>query len=119
MVVRKFTCIECPKGCRLIVDVEDGKVARVTGNECPKGEQYAISEIENPVRTLTSTVLGQGLDLKMIPVRTNKPIPKSRIFEAMDEIKKIKVKKPLNAGDIIVKNFLGLDVDLIATRKAE
>ncbi len=114
-----LTCIECPKGCRLIVDVEDGKMSKVTGNECPKGEEYAISEIENPVRTLTSTILGHGLDLKMIPVRTDKPIPKSRIFEAMNEIKKINVKKPLNRGDVIVKNFLGLDVDLIATRKAE
>ncbi len=118
-MVKKLTCIECPKECRLIVDVEDGKMVKVTGNECPRGEKYAISEIANPVRTLASTILGQGLDLKMIPVRTDKPIPKSRIFEAMNEIKKIKLKKPLNTGDIIVKNFLGLDVNLIATRKAE
>ena len=117
MAVRKLTCIECPKGCRLTVDVENGKVIKAAGSECPKGENYAIFEIENPSRILTSTVLGPGLSLKMIPVRTDNPIPKSRIFEAMKEIKKIKVKRPLNAGDIIVKDFLSLGVNLIATRK--
>ena len=117
MMIKKLTCIECPKGCRLSVDIENGRVVKVAGNECPKGEKYAISEVENPTRILTSTVLGKGLELKMIPVRTDNSIPKSRIFEAMQEVKKIKVQKTLNAGDIIVKNFLGLDVNLISTRK--
>ena len=119
MISKKLTCIECPEGCRLSVDVENSKVIKVSGNICPKGETYAALEIENPVRILTSTVLCQDLSLKMLSVRTDKPIPKSRIFEAMKEIKKIKVKRPLNAGDIIIKNFLGLGVNLIATRKAE
>jgi len=118
-MTKKLTCIECPKGCKLTVDVQDGKVVKVTGNECPKGEKYAISEIENPARILASSVLGWGLRLKMIPVRTDKPIPKSRIFDAMGEVKKIRVTAPLKSGDVIVKDFLGLGVNLIATRKAE
>jgi CxxC motif-containing protein len=119
MMTKKFTCIECPKGCRLTVDVENNKVIKVSGNECPKGEKYAISEIENPVRILTSAVLCRDMNLKMVSVRTDRPIPKSRMFEAMSEIKKIRAAKPLKAGDIIVKNFLGLDVNLVSTRKAE
>jgi CxxC motif-containing protein len=119
MMTKKFTCIECPKGCRLSVDVEDNKVIKVSGNECPKGEKYAASETGNPVRILTSAVLCLGLSLKMVSVRTDKPIPKSGIFEAMNEIKKIRVTRPLKAGDIIVKNFLGLNVNLISTRKVE
>lgn len=119
MMIKKITCIECPIGCRLTVDVENSKVIKVTGNECPKGEVYAVSEIENPVRILTSAVLCRGLSLKMLPVRTDKPMPKSMTFEAMREIKKIKVKRPLNTGGIIVKNFLGLGVNLIAARRAE
>ena len=115
-MIRKLTCIECPVGCRLSVDVENSKVVKVSANKCPKAEQYAISEVENPARVLTSAVMGQGLGLKMIPVKTDKPIPKSRIFEAMAEIKKIKVDRPLNAGDQVVKNFLRSGVNLIATR---
>ena len=116
MANKKLTCIECPKSCSLSVDVENCRVVKMTGNECPEGEQYAIAEIENPVRVLTSTVLAEGLPLKMVPVRTDRPIPKPKILEAMAEIKRIRIKKPLKIGDIIAKNFLGLGVDLISTR---
>ncbi len=119
MMTKKLTCIECPEGCKLTVDIENFKMIKIARNKCPKGEAYATHEIENPARILTSSVLSQGLGLKMIPVRTDKPISKSRIFDAMNEAKKIRVTMPLKSGDIIVKNFLGLGVNLIATRKAE
>ncbi|MFH1678201.1 MAG: DUF1667 domain-containing protein [Candidatus Omnitrophota bacterium] len=113
---RKITCIDCPKGCTLSVEIEQGAVSEVSGNECPKGRDYAVTEIERPVRILTSTVMTQGLSLKMLPVKTDRHIPKGALFDAMREIKKIKVSKPLNTGDVIVENFLGLGVNLIATR---
>lgn len=116
-MVKKITCIECPKGCTLVVGIENCRVVKVSGNECPKGERYAISEIENPVRVLTSAVLTDGLPIKMLPVRTDKPIPKDKMELAMSNIKKIKVDKPVAAGDILVKDFMGLGVDLIATRR--
>lgn len=118
-MIKKITCIECPESCALSVDIENCRVVKIIGNKCPKGEKYIVAEIENPARILTSTVLASGLGLKMVPVRTDKPIPKSRIFEAMQEIKKISMDKPLNAGSIIVKDFLGLGVNLIATRGSE
>ena len=114
---KKLTCIECPKGGVLSVDTKGPRVIKVSGANCPKGEKYAIAEIENPVRVLTSTVLAEGLPLKMIPVRTDLPIPKAYIPEAMEEIKKIKIKRPLSAGDIIARNLLGLKANLIATRE--
>ena len=113
---KKITCIECPTGCALSVDVENCKVVRVSGGKCPKAEKYAISEIENPVRILTSTVLAEGLSLKMIPVRTDRPLPKKDILRAAEEIKKITVNKPTRAGDLIARNFLHPGINLIATR---
>ena len=115
-MIKKLTCIECPKGCGLEVDIENCRVVKVSGNECPKGEKYAIAEIENPVRILTTTVLSEGLSLKMVPVRTSAPIPKTRLLEAMEEIRQLKVSKPHQPGDVIINNFLGLGVNLIATR---
>lgn len=117
-MIKNITCIECPVGCALEVDIENCRVVKVSGNKCPKGEPYATSEVENPLRILTSVVLSQNLPLKMIPVRTDKPIPKSRILEAMAEIKKIRVDRPLRVGETIAANFLGLGVNLIATRDA-
>jgi CxxC motif-containing protein len=115
-MIKTITCIECPVGCALSVDIENCRVIKVSGNKCPKGEPYAASEVENPLRILTSAVLSRNLPLKMVPVRTDKPIPKSRIMEAMAEVKKIKVNKSLKVGETVAANFLGLDVNLIATR---
>ena len=119
MTIKKMTCIECPKGCSLKVEIESGRVVNVTGNSCPKGAKYAVSEVENPVRILTSSVLAEGLGIKMIPVRTDKPVPKSRLQEAMFEIKKIRVDRPVPCGGLIKKDLLGLGIDLIATRDAK
>jgi CxxC motif-containing protein len=115
-MTKKIRCIECPKGCSLSVDIENGKVVSITGYECPKGKKHAISEIENPVRILTSTVLSQGLELKMIPVRTDRPIPKAALKKAMKEIKQIRINQPVRVGTVIVENFLNLGINLIATR---
>ena len=117
-MIKKLTCIECPRSCDLNIDIENCRIVKVEGGKCPKGEEYAKTEIENPQRILTGTVLAQGLALKMIPVRTDKPIPKAKITEAAVEIKKIKINRPVHAGDIIAPDFLGLGVNLTATRDA-
>ncbi|MFA6216473.1 MAG: DUF1667 domain-containing protein [Candidatus Omnitrophota bacterium] len=114
---KKLTCIECPKGCSLLVEIEQGRVKRVNGNRCLKGEKYACVEIEHPMRVLTSTVVAGGLSIKMVPIKTDRPIPKTKIKEAAWAIKKIKITKPLKTGDIICKNFLGLGVNIISCRE--
>jgi CxxC motif-containing protein len=113
--MKKMVCIECPQGCVLTVDT-DTKPIGITGNKCPKGIKYAIFEIESPERLLTSSVLTEGLVLKMVPVRTDKPIPKKDLFRAMEEIKKIRLKKTVTVGDIVIKDLLGLGINLVATR---
>lgn len=115
-MIKNLACIECPKSCALSVDIENCRVIKVSGSKCPKGEEYAVSEIENPARILTATVLAQGLSLKMVPVRTNKTIPKDRIMEAACLIRKIKIDRPVRIGDVLVKNLLGLGVNLVVTR---
>ena len=115
---KKIICVECPKGCVLSIDLQNDEVKDIIGNECPKGQDYAVSEIKNPMRILTTSVLTQGLLLKMVPVRTDKPIPKNKLSVAINEVKKIRLCNPVTSGDVIVKNFLGLDVNLIATRNS-
>lgn len=115
-MIKKITCIECPKSCSLSLDIENCHVVKVSGNRCPKGEAYAKTEIENPMRILTATILAQGLSLKMVPVKTDKAIPKTKILAAADELKKIRITKPCAVGDIIRENFCGIGVNLIVTR---
>ncbi|MCX5677701.1 MAG: DUF1667 domain-containing protein [Candidatus Omnitrophica bacterium] len=117
-MTKNMICIECPKGCSLSVDIEDKKIVKVRGARCPKGILYAASEIENPTRIFTTTVLAEGLSLKLVPVRTNKPISKKDLYRAMEEVRKVKIIKPTKAGDTIIENFLVSGVSLIATREA-
>lgn len=116
-MIKKITCIDCPKGCLLTVSVKDGYVIKVDGNKCPRGLDYAKHEIETPMRVLTTTVLAEGLEVKMIPVRTSLAIPKGKIFQALEEIKKIIVRRPVRVGEVIVWNLLETKADLISTRE--
>ena len=112
-----MTCTECPQGCRLETEAEGSVVISVTGQKCKRGGLYARQEIQAPLRTLTTSVLTRGLELKMLPVRTSGPIPREKLFEAMDAVKRLVVTSPVKAGDVVVPGFLGLGVDLVACRE--
>ncbi len=116
-MIKRMICIECPKGCALSVDIENCEVKSVDGAKCPKGTAYAIAESRNPSRILTATVLAEGLSLKLVSVRTDRPIPKKDLFRAMEEIQKMRIAAPVRCGDVIVGDFLGLGVKLLATRE--
>jgi len=114
---KRLICISCPTGCALDLEIENGQLIKVTGNKCPKGEAYAKQEIENPMRVLATLVLAKGLELKIVPVRTSGPIPKTKIFDAIHASRSFLLEKPVKAGDVLISNLLGLGVDLIATRE--
>ena len=114
-----LTCVVCPAGCRMTAELdENGKVVSITGNTCPRGKTYGESEITNPVRTLTSIVKIEGAKnhTVMLPVKTSKPIPKGTLFEAMDKIRRITVKAPVEMGDVLEKDFIAEGTDLIACK---
>ncbi len=115
-MLKKLICIECPVSCELLIELSDGKVIKIEGHKCDKGQEYAKSEIENPQRIITSTVLAEKLSLKMVPIRSDKPIPKDKVLPAIEAIKEIRIKEPVALGQVIRENFLNLGVNLIATR---
>lgn len=110
---RNLTCIVCPIGCQLSVTLENGVVTEVTGNTCPRGKQYAINECTNPVRTVTTTA--RTADGGVIPVKTDRPIPKELMFECMKEIDRSVVTLPAQIGDIVIENLLGIGANVIVT----
>ena len=91
----------------------------VTGNTCPRGKEYAISELTNPVRSITSSVRVRNRDDLLVSVKTSGQIPKGKIFEVMEEINKIAVDAPTRIGDIAKKNILGLGVDILITKNID
>lgn len=109
---RRLTCIECPIGCEIDVELENEKVVSLTGNCCPRGKVYAEAEVVCPKRVVTSTVRAENGE--MIPVKTDRPVRKDTIFEVMKKINAITCKMPVALGDILVENICD-DANLIVT----
>ena len=118
-MLREMTCIVCPNGCDLEIQVEDGKVLSVKGALCRRGEAYAEQEITDPRRNIATSVLVDGGELPLASVRLTAPIPKARIFDAMGEIRKVKLTAPVEAGTKVIGNLLGLGVDVIVTKDVD
>ena len=95
-------CITCPKGCRLSVDEENGY--KVTGNGCPRGEIYGKNELQHPVRVITSTVRIEDAAVPRLPVKTDKPLPKEKMFECMHLLDGITAKSPVRIGDRLISS---------------
>lgn len=112
---RELTCICCPIGCRIEAELDGKEILNITGYTCPRGKTYAETECVNPVRIVTSTVMSEtGIP---IPVKCDKPIPKEKIFECMKIINAAKIKMPVKAGDIVIKNVFGSNIIVTADRK--
>ena len=112
---RQLTCIVCPMGCALTVELEDKKVVNVSGNTCPRGKVYAENECTNPVRTVTSIIATNTK--KMLPVKTLRPIAKENVKKAMEIINKAVALLPISVGDVIIEDVFGSP--LVATRSMD
>ena len=105
-----MTCIMCPMGCSLSVEKEKGGL-KVNGNTCIRGEQYAKEELTEPKRIVTALVKTKD---GVLPVKTNKPVPKQLMFDVVKEINKLHISKG-KIGDIIIKNVLNTGADIVIT----
>ena len=110
-----ITCINCPMGCRMEVTVEDGAVVSVKGHTCKRGEVYAHQECTLPLRMITAVAPVEN-SVMPVSLKTRTPIPKAKIEDCMRAIDELKLKAPIHAGDVLIANVVGTDVDVIATK---
>ena len=107
MKTTELTCIVCPVGCALRVEQTDGgEVVSVAGNTCPRGAAYGKDEVLHPVRTLTTTVRVRGAE-RLLPVKTDRPIPKEKLFEAMKQVNALLIDAPVKIGDVLLPDLFG------------
>ena len=116
---RRFICIVCPNGCEIEAEVENSEVISVTGNICRRGEQYVRQELTAPRRTIASSVFVKDGELPLASVRLTKAIPREMIFPVMDEIHKVVLTAPVQAGTIVLHNVCGLDSDVMVTKNVK
>jgi CxxC motif-containing protein len=101
---KDLTCIVCPNGWRILV------------THCDKGEAYATDEFLAPKRMLITTMRITNGSLPVIPVRSRQPIPKERVFDAVDLVNQTAATAPVSMGDVLVPDVFGTGIDIIASR---
>ena len=112
-MTRELICIVCPKGCPMKVELKGKEILSVEGFTCPRGKKYAIDECTHPMRTVTTTArTDRG---GVIAVKTDKTIPKEKMFELMKEINRATVKLPARIGDVVLQNVVGTDANVVVT----
>ena len=126
---RHLTCIICPMGCQLEVEVPEGysaenarttdpSVFKVSGNTCPRGDAYARKELTTPIRTLTCTVAVEGGKRALVSAKTDGEVPKEQLLACMEVVRRLTVKAPVKAKDVLIRDILHTGINLIACEDA-
>lgn len=113
---KEIICTVCPRGCHIMVEGEGDKINSVEGYSCKRGLEYASAEFAHPVRILTTTVKMAGVAGDLLPVRSSKPIPKEKLFDCMEVIRKVEASLPVARYDVVVADICGTGVDIVATK---
>ncbi len=117
--MKSINCIICPKSCRIQVrgPVKAGKKLQVSGQECSKGKKYASLEICDPRRIFTSTAAVRNGEIKLVPVRSSKPIRKAEWKSGRDIIRGLRIAAPIGFGKVLMEDFTEEGIKLIAARE--
>lgn len=111
--MKEIVCIICPNSCRLQVETEPE--LKVSGAKCKRGVEFAVQEIFDPRRSLTTTVKTIFPDYPVLSVSSSGDISKELIFPVMKEIRGFVLKRAVRIGEVVISNILDTGVDIIAT----
>lgn len=122
-VSEELICITCPLGCHLSIDRQGDGTLAVSGNRCPRGVKYAHEELLDPKRVVSATAsiaIGASAhalgEVTRLPVRSTAAYPKAEVDDLLKAIYALKVVLPVRRGDVLIADFNGSGVDVIATR---
>jgi len=113
---KHFVCVVCPIGCEMDVVHDGSKIISMEGNKCEKSQEFVTQELIEPMRILTTTVRIEGSRWPVIPVRTDKAIPKRLFPRIMKQLRSTKLQAPVNMLDLVVGDVLHTGANIIATR---
>lgn len=116
MIKRELTCIGCPMGCVITVEIEDDIIKNIDGYSCKAGVSYAKSEITNPTRIVTTTVKVKNKSHEMLSVKTKEAVPREKIWDCLKSLKNVCVNAPVCIGDVILENVADTGIPVVATK---
>ncbi len=109
---KELICISCPVGCHLVADNSSGEW-KISGNQCPRGVVYGLSEMTDPRRIVTAVVRSNSRQTPLIPVRTDQALPIAIIPTLLNQIYSIHVAIPVQCGQKLIENVEGTGVNVI------
>jgi CxxC motif-containing protein len=113
---KHFVCVVCPIGCEIDVVHEGGKIISMEGNKCEKSVEFVSQELIEPMRILTTTVRIQGSRWPVVPVRTDRAVPKRLFPRIMKRLRLVELQAPVNMLDVALRDILRTGANIIATR---
>lgn len=113
---RHFVCVICPIGCEIDVVHEGSRIVSMEGNKCKKSEEFVRQELVEPMRILTTTVRIRGARWLVIPVRTDRSVPKRLFPRIMRQLRRVELQAPVNMQDVVIKDVAGTGANVVATR---
>lgn len=112
---KEIICTVCPLGCNINAEGNETEITIINGYACKRGLEYGTNEFLHPVRILTTTVKIKGEQDRLIPVRSEEPLPKEKIMECMEVIKKQEAELPVQMYDVIIPNICNSGINIVAT----
>ncbi|MBQ9088690.1 MAG: DUF1667 domain-containing protein [Lentisphaeria bacterium] len=110
---KSLICISCPRGCHLEISSAAAGEWLVSGNQCPRGKQYAIQEATDPRRMLTAAVPAKVDGVPCASVRSTSPLPVALIPELLNTLYKMRLDTPAKRGDVLLANWKDSGIDII------
>ena len=112
---KEIICTVCPMGCHIMVEGEGDRIDSIEGYTCKRGLEYGKAEFAHPVRIFTSTVRTRSAKEPLLAVRSAKPVPKEKLFDIVEEVRKVTIDHDVKIHDVIIPDVCGTGVDIIAS----
>ena len=119
MTETHITCIMCPLACQITVTADGADIEDIKGFQCTRGREYAVNEFRHPTRVLTATVRTDNPRHPLLAVRSDAPLPKAKLADAMYELAAVVLQEPVSFGDVVVADIAGTGHNMIATQALE
>jgi CxxC motif-containing protein len=109
-------CLRCPQGCEVqtVVGPND-EILNIKGNKCKLGREYVEQEIRDPRRVLPTSVKVNNGTRPLVSAWTPEPMPKGMLLDLASDTRKIAVEAPVHVGDVIIEDWRGTGVRLVAS----
>jgi NADPH-dependent 2,4-dienoyl-CoA reductase/sulfur reductase-like enzyme/CxxC motif-containing protein len=117
-MTKNMVCFICPKSCLLSVQEIDDEIL-VKNNRCDRGAEFAVKELGDPERTLTSTMRVNNGALPLVSIRSETPVKKTELKDLVRCFDGMTVDAPVSSGDVLFSAIGKNGVNIIATRSVE